>query len=128
MADPSGGAPGACPPWTKIFLILCSFWENPANLYVGATPEGLAPPPTENPVSAPESECLSRAYILTIQYRVVAAYNLAKLSEKLHEIKNLHCRDTPLNTYWVLFSLKSLLKKQVAAHHSRPIIAIISKV
>ena len=29
-----GGAPPT--PRTKIFLILCSFWENPANLYVGA--------------------------------------------------------------------------------------------
>ena len=32
-----GGAPGTRPPplRTKIFLISCSFWENPANLYVG---------------------------------------------------------------------------------------------
>ena len=48
-------APGATtppPPRTKIFLISCSFWENPANLYVGAPP-GLAPPPMRNPVFAP---------------------------------------------------------------------------
>ena len=36
-----GGAPP--PPRTKIFLILCSFWENPANLYVGA-PLGVCAP------------------------------------------------------------------------------------
>ena len=35
-----GGAP---PLRTKIFLILCSFWENPANLYVGAPPRSLRP-------------------------------------------------------------------------------------
>ena len=28
---------------TKIFLILCSFWESPANLYVGAPPRSLRP-------------------------------------------------------------------------------------
>ena len=52
-------APGARPSLrTKIFSISCSFWKNPANLYVGApSPKGLAPPPTENPVSAPESAC-----------------------------------------------------------------------
>ena len=33
------GAPPVCAPLrTKIFLISCSFWENPANLYVGAPP------------------------------------------------------------------------------------------
>ena len=37
VADPRGGRPLR----TKIFLISCSFWENPANLYVGASP----PPP-----------------------------------------------------------------------------------
>ena len=36
VADPRGGAPGACPPWTKIFLISCSFLENLANLYAPA--------------------------------------------------------------------------------------------
>ena len=29
---------------SKTFLISCSFWENPPNLYVGAPPQGLAPP------------------------------------------------------------------------------------
>ena len=43
MADPSGGAPGTPPLRTKIFLISCSFWENPANLYVGA-PLGVGAP------------------------------------------------------------------------------------
>ena len=34
--------------------ILCSFWDNPANLYVGAPlPQELAPLPTGNPVFAP---------------------------------------------------------------------------
>ena len=28
---------------TKIFLISCSFWENPANLYVSTPPEGWRP-------------------------------------------------------------------------------------
>ena len=37
-------------PPTKIFLISCSFWENPANLYVGA-PQKLASPPMGNSVS-----------------------------------------------------------------------------
>ena len=50
-----GGAPRCVPPLrTKIFLISCSFWENPANLYVGA-PLEVGAPPTGNPVSAPES-------------------------------------------------------------------------
>ena len=50
----SGGSKGGAPLRTKMFLISCSFWENPANLYVGA-PQGLAPPPTGNPVSVPET-------------------------------------------------------------------------
>ena len=40
-----GGAPGASPPplQTKIFLILCSFWENLTNLYVVAPPRSWRP-------------------------------------------------------------------------------------
>ena len=40
-----GGAPPARTPLprTKIFFISCSFWENPANLYVGAPPRGWRP-------------------------------------------------------------------------------------
>ena len=56
MANPGRDTPP--PPWTKIFLISCSFWENPANLYVGA-PQWLAPPPTGNPVSGPAQVCVS---------------------------------------------------------------------
>ena len=48
---------GGAPLRTKIFLISCSFFENPANFYVGAPPPGLALPPTGNPVSAPEGKC-----------------------------------------------------------------------
>ena len=53
VADPRGASPARAPHRlrTKIFLISCSFWENQANLYVGAP--GLAPPPAGNPVSAP---------------------------------------------------------------------------
>ena len=38
MADTSGAPLARAPPTAKIFLISCSFWENPANLYVGAPP------------------------------------------------------------------------------------------
>ena len=34
----SDGSQGGAPLRTKIFLISCSFWENPVNLYVGAPP------------------------------------------------------------------------------------------
>ena len=44
VADPRG-----CPT-DQNFLNFMQFWENPANLYVGA-PQGLAPPPSGNPVS-----------------------------------------------------------------------------
>ena len=41
-AGSKGGAPGAPPPppRTKMFLISCSFGENPANLYVGTPSYG----------------------------------------------------------------------------------------
>ena len=38
VADPRGAPRSAPPLGTKILLISCSFWENPANLYVGAPP------------------------------------------------------------------------------------------
>ena len=38
VVDPGGGTLQ-----TEMFLILCSFWENPANLYVGTHPRGWCP-------------------------------------------------------------------------------------
>ena len=40
-------------PRVQILSISCSLWEMLAKLYVGPPPEGLAPPPQENPASAP---------------------------------------------------------------------------
>ena len=38
VADPRGMLPAHAPLRTKIFLISCSFWGNPAHLYVCAPP------------------------------------------------------------------------------------------
>ena len=56
VADPRGGRPQRAPyPRPKIFSISCSFSENWAKSYVGAPRQGLEPPPTENPGSAPDT-------------------------------------------------------------------------
>ena len=52
----SGGSKGSArdaPPGSKFFQFHAVFWEMLAKLYVGPPPEGLAPPPQENPASAP---------------------------------------------------------------------------
>ena len=43
VADPRGRRWRPPNPLTKIILISCIFWENPANLYVGVPPEGWRP-------------------------------------------------------------------------------------
>ena len=44
----------------QILSILCSFWENLAKSYVGATSGDLAPPPGGNPGSATECKNVAR--------------------------------------------------------------------
>ena len=53
VADLRGGARDAHPPpGAQILSFSCSFWEILANLYVGAPPGELTPPPRGNPGSA----------------------------------------------------------------------------
>ena len=54
VADLRGGAPGVCPPTVQNFLNFMQFFRNFGKI-IGRhpLPEGLAPPPTENPGSAP---------------------------------------------------------------------------
>ena len=53
-----GGHPGMRPPTAKIFSISCSFSQNLAKSYVGASPGRLAPPRTGNPGSTPDTESI----------------------------------------------------------------------
>ena len=49
----SGGSKGGAPPLgAQILSVSCSFGENLAKLYVGASPGELVPPPRGNPGSA----------------------------------------------------------------------------
>ena len=72
VADPRGGAPL----WTKIFLISCSFWENPAYLYVGAPSYGKS--------------CIRPCR--WFQFSSGKRRSSGQCSKKLHEIENILAR------------------------------------
>ena len=51
-----GGRPGPAPPTDQNFLNFMQFFEKIWQIcMLGPPPEGLAPPPTRNPGSAPEN-------------------------------------------------------------------------
>ena len=50
-----GGAPGARPPTAQHFLNFMQFFKKFGKIICWRPPRGLAPPPTENPGSAPGS-------------------------------------------------------------------------
>ena len=75
VADLRGGAGDARPPLgVQILSISCSFWENLTNLYVGAPPGELAPPPRGNPGSATAKDTLT--FNLSSQVEIIEIKNI----------------------------------------------------
>ena len=69
-----GERPRRMPPLqTKIFLISCSFWENPAYLYVSAPPLGVGAPSYGESCIRP-CTCIFNIYsaVLKIKYLMVS--------------------------------------------------------